>query len=166
MKRTIEIDDIMNMPKYTRKRVTELFAGRESLTPREIAGADIPVDDRMLVMSCILARHDPTRSVARRIALEVLPNDAPAVIRQWLETGDEAIRVAAKEAAKGAAYEVEYEVVYKAADDAEDDAAYDADDDAAYEAAYRAADGAAYDAEMEKYIGWAVEFLEEKETSE
>ena len=86
----------------------------------------------------IVARFDatePLRSFARQCALDVIHLwDAPAVVRQYLETGDESLRDAARYAARAAAW------------DAARDAAWDAARDAAWAAAWDAARAAAWDA--------------------
>jgi len=51
--KTLTVDEVMALhPCYTRERVEELWAGRESLTLAEIAALDIPLEDRLW---CVLA---------------------------------------------------------------------------------------------------------------
>ena len=82
------------------------------------------------------------RDFARRVALDVLPlcQDAPAIVKQYLETGDESIR----DAARAAAW----------------DAARDAARDAAWVAAWAAASAAAWAAATTKYRGWFKEMVD------
>ena len=81
------------------------------------------------------------RQFARRVALDVIHLwDAPAIVRQYLETGDKAIRDAARDAAMAAAK----------------DAAWDA----AMAAAWAAAWAAARTAALDKYNGWLTEMVE------
>jgi hypothetical protein len=86
------------------------------------------------------------RAFARRCALDVLPlwPDAPAIVREYLETGNEALRSAARDAAWAAAR----------------DAARDAAWAAAWAAARDAAWAAARDASLSKYNGWLTEMVE------
>jgi hypothetical protein len=99
----------------------------------------------------VLWHRDATfelRSFARWCASQVLHLwEAPEVVRQYLETGDELIRAAAGAAARAAARD--------AARDAAGDAAGDAAWDAAWAAARDAAGDAAWDAqkaELEKRL--------------
>jgi hypothetical protein len=95
----------------------------------------------------IVKRFDATdlmRAFARDCALSVIHLwDAPPVVRQYLETGDESLRDAARDAA------------WDAARDAAWDAAWDAARDAAWAAAraaaWAAARDAAWDAQKTKF---------------
>jgi hypothetical protein len=118
------------------------------------------------------------RAFARRCALDVLPlwPDAPAVVREYLETGREDLRYAAWDAAWDAAvapardatraaarYAARYAAVapaWVAAWDATRAAAWDAAWDAAWAAARDAARAAAWDAALSKYDGWLTEMVE------
>jgi len=80
----VTVDQIMDLDpceEYTRARVTELFAGRESLTLEEILAQPIPVEDRRWVM----ARVVPVRvavnwsSECARAVLDLVPEDEQAV---------------------------------------------------------------------------------------
>jgi hypothetical protein len=102
-------------------------------------------DTDKLVCRCrtIIASIDATdllRSFARACALDVIHLwDAPGVVRQYLETADESLRVAAWDAARSAAQDA----ADAAAQDAADAAAWDAADAAAWDAADAAAWAAA-----------------------
>jgi hypothetical protein len=94
---------------------------------------------------------DVLRQYARRVALDVLPlcPDAPAIVKQYLKTGDDSIRAAAWDAARDAAM------------DAARAAARAAARDAAWAAAWDAARAAAWDAAFAKYRQWFKEMVEE-----
>lgn len=140
---------------YPPERVAELWAGRESLAPTEIAQLEIPAGDRAWLLGRLLGRHDPTRVVARRIARDVLGDRSiPDPCRRWLDYGDESLRAAAWAAAWAAARDSAAAGASAGASAAARDAAWSAAGAAASAAAWAAA-GA-----MEKYIGWMVEFLE------
>ena len=78
----------------------------------------------------IVARFDATellRAFARQCALDVIHLwDAPAVVRQYLETGDESLRDAARAAAWAAAWDAARDAAWAAARAAARDAARDA----------------------------------------
>lgn len=91
---------------------------------------------------------DVLRSWARWCALQVIHLwDAPDVVRQYLETGDEGLRAAAGAAAGAAAWVA----AGVAARDAAWDAARNAARDAAWDAARDAGGDAGGDAEIERY---------------
>jgi hypothetical protein len=114
------------------------------------------------------------RAFARRCALDVLPlwPDAPAIVREYLETGREDIRAAAKAAAKAAAMAAAMGAAWADARAAAMDAAkaaamaaamgaaWDAARDAARAAARAAARDAARAASLSKYNGWLTEMVE------
>lgn len=98
------VDDIMNekpcMPDYPRKRVEALWAGREGLTPREIAALDIQIYDRIWALSRMLYRTSPNAAyrIARMFALSVTHRwDCPDLAWWYLVSGDEAARDAARD---------------------------------------------------------------------
>ena len=97
-----------------------------------------------------LAMRDTTevcRTFARSEALRVIHLwDAPAVVREYLETGREDIRAAARDAARDAARNAAWAAARDAAWDAARDAAWAAARDAAWAAAWAAAGDAAGDA--------------------
>ena len=97
----------------------------------------------------ILASVDfeqPLRDFARWNARQVLHLwDAPQVVRDWLETGDEKIRAAARDAARAAARDAARAAARAAATTAAWDAAWDAARYAARAAARYAARDAARD---------------------
>ena len=71
------------------------------------------------------------REFARWCALQVIDLwDAPPVVRQYLETGDESLRHAAGDAARGAAWDAARAAAWAAARDVARDAAGDAAGDA------------------------------------
>jgi len=139
--RRYTVDDIMALrpcSEYTRSRVEELWAGRDGLTAREIAALDIPIGDRTWALSCLLG---DSRPVARRIALDVIDRwKAPEIMRRYLETGDEDVRIAAWSAAVSA---------FGAA--------------ASVAVAWSVAVAAAVSADREKYLGWLVEAHEARQ---
>ena len=91
---------------------------------------------------------------ARRCALDVIDKwDAPAVVREYLKTGDESLRAAASDAAWAAAR--------YAARDAARYAAWDAAWAAASDAARYAARDAARYAAWDNYAGWLEEMIVE-----
>ena len=84
------------------------------------------------------------RDFARWCALQVIHLwDAPDVVRQYLETGDESLRAAARDAAWAAAWDAARAATRAAAWDAAWAAAWDAAWDAARDAAWAAARAAA-----------------------
>jgi hypothetical protein len=102
------------------------------------------------------------RAFARRCALDVLPlwPGAPAIVREYLETGNEAIRAAAGAAARAAAWAAAGAAARAAAWDAAWAAAWDAAWAAAGAAARAAARAAAGDASLSKYDGWLSDMVE------
>jgi hypothetical protein len=122
---------------------------------------EIEIGDDKLVASRrrIIARFDATellRADARASALSVIHLwKAPRVVKQYLETGDESLRVKAQNAAYAAAYAAAADA---AAADAAAYAAYAADaaDAAAADAAAAAADAAA-DADAAAYAAAAAD---------
>ena len=93
--------------KYDRVRITVLFAGRETITTRDILALDIPVADRVWA-----ALHDPIirprvveRIVTRAVTTHALTCGIPAVetwARRWL-SGEYRTQAAARAAARAAA---------------------------------------------------------------
>ena len=129
--------------------------------------ADENKNDKLVASSrLILWRHelpdDLLRQFARECALSVIDLwDAPAVVREYLETGDEKLRAAARDAARGAARDAAWDAARGAAWAAARDAAWDAARGAAWaaarDAARDAARGAARDAAWDAARGaaWA-----------
>jgi hypothetical protein len=132
---------------YTDERLDELAAGRESLSERELAELDIPIDDRIYLLGKLCA--DERNTMARRIARDVIPlwnGPVTEIVKRYLETGDSDIKAAAMAAAWAA-----------------EDAAW-----AAGDAAMAAGDAYMADAMLkskEKYLGWMVEFCESRSRS-
>ena len=90
---------------------------------------------------------DTLRAFARKCALDVIHLwDAPRIVRQYLETGDESIRAAAWAAASAAAWAAARAAAWDAARAAARAAAWDAASAAARAAARAAAWDAAWDA--------------------
>ena len=90
---------------YTLERVTELFAGRKTMALTAILGLDIPVEDRIWVVTKFLPEQ-VNRRFACWCALEVVHLwDCPAIVMRYLETQDESIRDAAEDAAEDAAWD-------------------------------------------------------------
>ncbi len=126
-----------------------------SIVCRVKCGGRIEHADDKLVCSCrtILWRADATealRKFARRCALDVIDKwDAPDVVREYLETGDESKRAAARAAAtaaRPAAWAVAWAVAWDAAR-------------AAATAARPATRAASRAAARDKYNGWLAEEL-------
>jgi hypothetical protein len=87
------------------------------------------------------------RDFARKCALGVIHLwDAPDIVRQYLETGDESLRAAARDAASAAASDAAWGAAWAAARDAAWDAAWTAAWDAARAEARAAARAEAWDA--------------------
>jgi hypothetical protein len=111
---------------------------------------------RRILASISAERADQIfRRFARLVAWTHLDKwDAPEIVRQWLETGDESIRDAARDAAWAAAGDAAWAAAgdaaraaaWAAARDAARDAAWDAARAAARDAAWAAAGAATWDA--------------------
>jgi hypothetical protein len=117
----------------------------------------------------IESADDLLRSFARKAALSVIHLwDAPAIVKQYLETGDESIRDAARAAAmavaRAAAMAAAMAVAWDAAWAAAWDAAWDAARVAARAAARAAAMAAAMDAAMD--AAWDAKLTEFNELLE
>jgi hypothetical protein len=94
------VDDIMKvvtyyLDGYPRKHVEELYAGREALTPREITELDIPLPDRIWILSELLdwlSLHR-TSKIARMIALDNSDSwHCTDIMWHYLVTGDTTIK--------------------------------------------------------------------------
>jgi hypothetical protein len=120
---------------YTSERIDELAAGRSRIAVTAVFDLPIPAADKVwLLCHEGILPDEAFRGLARKFALHVIDRwDAPAVVRQYLETGNEEIRAAARNAAWAAAW----------------DAARDAARAAAEAAAWAAAEAAAWDAAMD-----------------
>jgi hypothetical protein len=117
----------------------------------EMGGKIVHDTDKLVAQKRrILARMDATemlRYFARTQAMSVAHLwDAPDVVAEFLMTGDESIRAAARDAAWDAACDAAWDAARDAAWDAAWDAARDAARDAACDAAWDAARDAACDA--------------------
>ena len=91
------IQDIMfegPCPPYTSDHVEELWAGRASLSPRDIASLDIGTIDKIWILSRLLFRLSRARAnrVARLIALDVVNvvdrSNCPDIVWWYLVSGD------------------------------------------------------------------------------
>lgn len=132
------------------------YAPGDTLCRVYCAGEIIEIDDKLVCTErTIVARIDAEallRDFARSCAKDVLQLwDAPDVVREYLATGDERLRAAARDAtraaARGAAWEASRAAAWAAAWDATTRArARDAARDAAGDAAWAAAGAAARDA--------------------
>ena len=132
----------------------------------EVGGKIVQGGDKLVaIRRRIIARVDATdlcRAFARRCALDVAHLwECPPVVREYLETGREEIRAAARDAAWAAAWDAARDAAWAAAWDAAWDAAWAAAWDAAWAAAWDAAVAAAGDAAREKYRGWFRGLVEE-----
>ena len=93
-------------------------------------GEIVTCDDKIVVRRCRLLRRlnwndDVARSFARWCALQVAHLwDVPDIVRQYLETGDEALRAAAWDAARAAAWDAAWAAARAAAWAAARDAQY------------------------------------------
>ena len=106
-KSQLTVDQIINLRpcgEYDRDRLKQLWSGRESLSLNDIASLDIPRDDVWWVI-VKLADNKQRRHLACWCALQVLPDGAHEVIRNYLESYGrrQDIRFAAMEAAWAAA---------------------------------------------------------------
>ena len=117
----------------------------------------IPTKDRIWVFSKS-APEDKCREFARWCALQVIDKwDAPDIVREYLKTGNEKLRLDARAAANAAANAAAYDAAWYDAYAAARAAAYAANaaaDAATYAAAYaaNAADAAARNAQLQKAI--------------
>jgi hypothetical protein len=180
-----DMKNLVILKKYTDERLDELLAGRESLSERELAELDIPINDRLWLLGRLCA--DESNTVARRIAMDVIPllkRPVPKVVMRYLETGESDIKDAAWYAAwdaAGAAWAAAWAAAWDAACAAARAAWYaacaaacaaaidaacaaaGAAGSAAWYAAWDSAGDAARAAAMEKYLDWMVEFCESRE---
>ena len=103
LNRYITVADIMSTePCYIEEKVIELFAGRKRARLSTVLNSEIPPEDKIWLVSRFLP-DKINREFARWCALQVVHLwDCPAIVRQYLETGDESTRDAAW-AAYGAA---------------------------------------------------------------
>ena len=186
MNYTVTVDDIMlEEPcedKYPRERIQALAGDRATMTPQEIAALDIPIEDRIWILSQLLFRLSPHRvnRVARMIALDVCEYWDPPDITWWyLTSGGTALWEASWEAA----WEATWDAAKDAASDASCDAARDASTcDTSRDTVWNTSRAAAravswaeakaeewakgwaeewealWDAAMQRYLGWIVRF--------
>jgi hypothetical protein len=81
--------------------IEKLWSGREFLTEKEIIELPILPEYKMLLLYKIVFACDPTKSMMRRIILDILSEqDIPVVYKKWLETGDEDSYITAKNTIK------------------------------------------------------------------
>ena len=119
-----------------------------------LSGMIVRGDDKLVATRrTYLWGYDATEvlhAFARKCALDVIDKwDAPAVVREYLETGDESKRAAVREAAWEAARDAAWEAARDAARAAVREAAWGAARAAAWEAARAAVRDAAWEAARE-----------------
>jgi hypothetical protein len=169
-------------PYYPDERVLELAAGRKWVHHRTVAKMHMPQIDKLWLLISFMT-HGQRLEFARRCALDVAHLwDAPDVVRRFLETGDESLRYAAWDAARATTWDVARDADWDAAlnaawaatrasswatarataRDTAWVAAKSASRAAAWAVALDADSDAAREAAYDKYIGWCVEYLEEK----
>ena len=112
----------------------------------ELGGRILTANDKVCASErTVIAMADATetlRAFARSCALDVIYKwDAPSVVREYLETGNEELRESARSAARSAAWSATRSAARSAAE------AWAAADSAAESAAWAAADSAAWSAE-------------------
>jgi hypothetical protein len=160
-------------------QVKESFGGRESVTAKDIATAPmISLRGRARLLSHLLGPRDVKREVARRIARDALGDrEIPALYRAWLDTGDEAKRLVARDIAGGIARGIVRDIIRdiacrgRTSDAACWGAAWGATGDHARDAAHSAACTAAWDIVQDKmqdkvlyaYVDWMAEWLDSHE---
>ena len=140
---------------YPVERVEELLAGRESISPRQIAELDIPILDRIWILGRLLYRLSLMRAhrIARLIALDVADLwPCPDVAWHYLVSGDENFWSASWSADRVAPWAASIAFWYAACDGARDDATWNA----AKDASWSARDGK--DAARGRYLGWIIRF--------
>ncbi|WP_217279089.1 DUF7666 domain-containing protein [Stenotrophomonas maltophilia] len=126
------------------------YAPGNTLCLVELTGAIVRGDDKVAASERrIIKRIDAEplmREFARWSALQVIELwDAPDVVRQYLTTGDESLRAAARDVAWDAARDAAWDSAWDAARAAAWDAAWDSAWAAAWDAARDAARDAAWD---------------------
>ena len=142
---------------YPESRVRELWSGRESLSPSDVAALDIPFSDRAWLLGRILGHNDKTRVVVRRIVRDALGDmEIPDAYKLWLDSGDKSLRNAARDAAWSADWKSDWYSVATITRDA----TWFSDKDVAW---YTAGSASVYygSSTWGKYLGWMVEFLED-----
>jgi hypothetical protein len=141
---------------YPIDRLVELAAGRDQITPREIADLDIPINDKICILSRLLYRTSPhtANRISRLIALDVVDRwNCPDVCYWYLMTDDTKARaVDTVDTVEAVEARWEAEAAWAAARAAE---AWWAAEAAAWAAA-RAAEAMAEEAALEKYLAWIV----------
>ena len=184
---TYTVEDIMSeglCEEYTVEKVEELLAGRESISPRQIAELNIPILDRIWILGRLLYRLSQWRAhrITRLIALDVADLwPCPNIAWWYLVSGDKNSRYAAWDASwnaasvfhrsvalaarsaaasvflsRGAAREAADGNSRAAPSAACDKARDDATWNAARDASWSARDGK--DAALERYLGWIIRF--------
>ena len=122
-----------------------------------LSGMIVRGDDKLVATRrTYLWGYDATEvlhAFARKCALDVIDKwDAPAVVREYLETGDESKRAAARAAVRSAAREAAWEAAREAAWEAARDAAREAAREAARAAVRDAAWEAAREAQNKRLL--------------
>jgi hypothetical protein len=160
-------------------QVKESFGRRESVTAHDIAMAPmISLRGRARLLSYLLGPRDVKREVARRIARDALGDrEMPPLYRTWLDTGDEAKRLFARDIAGGIVRGIVRDIIRdiacrgRTSDVACWGAAWGATGDHARDAAHSAACTAAWDIVQDivqakvlyTYVGWMAEWLDSHE---
>ena len=149
---------------YQRARVEQLWAGREGLSEHEVTMLEIPLGDIAWLLSRMLGPRDTTREVARRIARDAIGDrEIPPAYQAWSDTGDEALRPAARCAARTLAEVMDspaWLAAWNSTGVVDSDVVRNAAMAAAKAAAKSALWDAAWDAAMRKYIGWMADWLD------
>jgi len=123
----------------------------------------IPFEDKMLLL-LLLMTQEQLDSYRRRVALDVSDSwECPSVVKQWLETGDESIRLDAIFSARASA---ELEYVCRVSRQSSMDALCSSLDARATMVVVSSAVNASFysDSAKQKYLDWAVELLLEKQS--
>jgi len=165
----ITIDMVMTedpCSSYTIEVVQKLWAGRESLTPSEVAGLAIPFEDRAWLLGRLLSYCDPTRLVSRCVVRDVFltdkERDVPVEYMAWLESGNESLRPVSFEIIEfiNDAWDVAWDAAWNAAWNASKDANWLTVWNAVRYVAENSRNDA-WDVTWKKYIRWMAEFLTE-----
>ena len=156
MPNAVTVDAVMaTRPCYTRERVVQLFAGRESLTPNDIVGLPIPAQDRLWVL-LRMAQREVWLPAIWACADRAIRHASRSLYRHGRVTEaarlDSVPPIADRASAKVAADAAADAHAYYAA--AAADNAADADADARYAAAADAAADVAYYADAAAYVGY------------
>jgi len=132
LNRYITVADIMATkpcrPHYTKEKVEQLFSGRKRVRLSTVLNSGIPHEDKIWLVTRFLP-GDTNCKFARWCALQVVYSwDCPAIVMQYLETGDEsiidAVLTADGNAVRSAGRAAAMNAVWAAASDAVSDTAW------------------------------------------